>query len=134
MLSRVRKWLAIRSYAKRLGADLRKRYGKRKNYTSGQVKRTAELGGYNLDYLCYALCMYCSLGEFSDYHRATGEACDYAAMRSEVADRFFGGNASFNATDVVESAAGWDTSDFSAGNGGGFDGGDAGGCSSGGAD
>ena len=52
MLKTVRKWLALRSYAKGLGADLRKRYGKQKKYTSAQVKRTAEVGGYNLDYLC----------------------------------------------------------------------------------
>ncbi len=78
MLDSVRKWLAVRSYAKGLGAELKKRYGKQKHYTAAQVKRTAEQGRYNIDYLCYALCMYCSPGEFADYHRVTGEDCGYA--------------------------------------------------------
>jgi hypothetical protein len=52
-------------------------------------------------------------------------------MRSEVADRFFGGDASSNAADVIESTAEWDTAHFSVGDGGGgFDGG----CSNGGTD
>jgi hypothetical protein len=134
MLKSVQKWLALRSYAKGLGADLKRRYGKQKHYTAAQVRRTAELRRYNIAYLCYALCIYCTPGEFAEYHRATGEACDYAAMRSEVADRFFDGDAAFNAADVIESAAGWDTADFGGGDGGGFDVGDAGGDSNGGTD
>jgi hypothetical protein len=138
MLDSVRKWLAVRSYAKGLGIELKKRYGKQTHYTAAQVKRTAEQGRYNIDYLCYALCMYCSLGDFNDYHRDTGEDCDYAAMRSEVANRFFDGDASFNADDVIEGAAGWDGTgsgvDVGGFDGGGFDAGDVGGGSNGGID
>ena len=91
MFEGVRKWFAVRGYAKGLGPKLKERYGEQKQYTPAQVKRTAEEGGYSADYLCFALCMYCGPAEFADYHRTTGEACDYDAMRSEVADRFFSG-------------------------------------------
>ena len=66
MLKRLRKWSAVRSYMKRLGPDLKKRYGRRKLYSAAQVKRTIESGGYSMDYICYALCMYCSLGDFAE--------------------------------------------------------------------
>jgi hypothetical protein len=102
MISLIRRRLAIRSYAKRLGGQLRKRYGRRKVYTPAQVRRTAEQGGFNLTYLCYAYCIYCDRAAFVDHHRATGEACDFDVMRSEVAGRFFDGDPSFDASDVNE--------------------------------
>jgi hypothetical protein len=131
MLDGVRKWFAVRSYAKGLGAELKKRYGEQKQYTPAQVKRTAEQGGYNVNYLCYALCMYCGPSDFAEYHRSTGEACDYTAMRSEVGERLFGGDSSFDATDVIHAGAGWDSTHVGGDHGGGFDAGDAGGCSGG---
>jgi hypothetical protein len=81
MLQMIRKWLAIRSYKKRLGPQLRERYGRARSYTSAQVKRTIQEGGFNAaDYVCYALCMYCDRTEFDAYHESTGEVCDYDAM------------------------------------------------------
>jgi hypothetical protein len=106
MFKAVRK-CAIRSYAKKLGPKLRERYGREKKYTPAQVKRTIEEGGYSIDYLCYALAMYCDYPAFTDYHHTTGESCDYGAMRAEIADRFFHGDASFDASDVIDGGSGW---------------------------
>ena len=104
MLEGARKWIAIRRYVKGLGPELRKRYGRANQYTPAVVKRTVEERGYNQNCLCYALAIYCSRQDFDAYHRATGEACDYDAMRGEVADRFFGGSPSFDALDVIDSS------------------------------
>jgi len=122
MLQAIRKWLAIRSYARRLGPRLRKRYGRRKTYTPAQVKRTAEDGRYDLLYLCYALCMYCDGASFAEYHRTTGESCDYNTMRAEIPDRYHDGDASFDASDVIEHGDGGDdSSDAGGGDSGGAD-------------
>jgi hypothetical protein len=123
MLEGARKWIAIRRYAKSLGPELRKRYGRAQYYTPAQVKRVAEERRYNMDLLCYALCMYCGRTEFDTYHRATGEPCDYDAMRGEVAERFFGGDASFTALDVVDASSSWSDSGGAADSGSSGDGG-----------
>jgi hypothetical protein len=131
MLQSIRKWFAIRSYAKSLGPKLRERYGTEKKYTPAQVKRTIKEGSYNVDYMCYALCMYCDYPSFTEYHRSTGEPCDYNAMRSEIADRFFHGDTSFDASDVVDGGSGWDSAESAGDHGSwGDSGGDTGGCSS----
>ena len=105
MIREARKWIAIRRYVKGLGPDLRKRYGRSKRYTPAQVKRTVQDRHYNADWLCFALCIYCSRRDFDEYHRAIGESCDYDAMRTEVGARFFGGSTTFDATDATDSSA-----------------------------
>jgi hypothetical protein len=128
MFEGIRRWVAVRSYAKSLGPKLKERYGENKHYTPAQVKRTAEECGYNTDYLCMALCMYCTYPDFTAYHQSVGETCDYNAMRVEVADRFFGGDASFDAVDVIHGGSGWDAVDAPGHHDGGVSGGDSGGC------
>jgi len=80
----IRKRLAIRAYARRLGPKLRERYGRARRYTPAQVKRTVEVCGFNSDYLCLALCMYCDRAEFDAYHTALGETCDYDSMWHDI--------------------------------------------------
>lgn len=111
MLKYIQKWFALRSYVKSLGKKLRERYGSAKKYTLTQVKATIEECGYSVDWMCYALCMYCDYADFMDYHRAMGEPCDYLAMRIEVADRFFQGDASFDVSDVIDVGSGRDSGD-----------------------
>lgn len=45
MLDSARKWIAIRRYAKSLGPDLRKRYGRAQYYTPAQVGSSGNGGG-----------------------------------------------------------------------------------------
>jgi hypothetical protein len=89
MLKAIRKWLAIRDYAKRLGPKLRERYGPSKRYTAAQVKRTIEVCDFNSDYACYALSMYCSRSEFDAYHETRGAECDYDVMHQYHSDSWF---------------------------------------------
>ena len=88
---------AVRQYLGKVGPDLRKKYGKRDSYSPEQVRRSVEDQGLGIDYLCFAYCMYCSPYDFDLIHAATGEVCDYVAMRSLVGDTFFGGSSAFDA-------------------------------------
>ncbi len=93
---------AVKSYVNALGPKLRETYGKRANYTPEQVRHTAVVTGLNIDYVCWAYVIYCTAPDFARVHAAAGELCDAAAMRETVGAAFFGGNADFVASDVVE--------------------------------
>ena len=49
MIRSARQWIAIRRYVKRLGPELRQRYGRAKRYTPAQVKNTMERRGYSTE-------------------------------------------------------------------------------------
>jgi len=109
MLASIRKWFAVRSFAKELGPKLRERYGAQSKYTPTQVVQTIREGRFNVDYECFALSMFCDRLAFDDYHRFFGRACDYDSMRSELADRFFDGDASFEIADIIRDGVNWDS-------------------------
>jgi hypothetical protein len=93
---------AVKGYVNRLGPKLREQYGKRDHYTPEQVQHTVVVTGLNVDYMCWAYLIYCTAPDFARIHEAAGEVCDYSAMREVVGGAFFGGNADFVASDVVE--------------------------------
>ena len=101
MLQRIRKWVAIRSYVKGLGPKLQEAYGRQAKYSPTQVIQTIRDGGFSPDFSCFALSLFCDRHSFDDYHQFFGRACDYDAMRTELAGRFFDGDASFAAVDVI---------------------------------
>jgi hypothetical protein len=93
---------AVKTYVNTLGPKLRAQYGKKDHYTPEQVNHTVIVTGLNIDYMCWAYVMYCSPPDFERIHAAAGEVCDYSAMRGVVGDTFFGGNADFVTSEVVE--------------------------------
>lgn len=93
---------AVREYLGKVGPDLRKKHGKQRHYSPEQVRRSVEDQGLGVDYLCFAYCLYCTPADFDLVHAATGEACDYGAMRSLVGDAFFGGSSAFDALDFAD--------------------------------
>ena len=91
---------AIRAYTRRLPRLLSKDYGYSQSYTPKQVRRTVERSGLDIEYSCYAVAMFSERDDFNQFHHELGEICDYDAMRAEVADRHFHGNAAFDVSDV----------------------------------
>ena len=67
-----------------VGKLLVREHGKRKYYTPADIRRAAETCGYPADVHCWAYCIFASPQDFKALHDAAGEACDYAAMKSEV--------------------------------------------------
>lgn len=86
---------AVGEFVTRLGPELRTRYGPRKHYTPRQVRDTAVDTGLQLDYVCFAYCLYCSPSDFALIHEAAGEVCDYAAMHAALGETFFHGATEF---------------------------------------
>ena len=96
---------AIRSYALRLPALLKRDYGAARSYTPAQVRGTIARSGLNDHYSCYALSMFSDRSEFDAYHRGVGEQCDYDALRETVAETHFHGNPHFTVSDVFALSA-----------------------------
>jgi len=67
-----------------VGKELVGKHGKRKYYKSSEVRSAAERIGYSVDIHCWAYCIFSSPQDFKAIHDATGEVCDYAAMKASV--------------------------------------------------
>jgi hypothetical protein len=99
------KQYTIHKYIKNVSPQLREHYGHHKQYTPKQVKQTISDLGYSSAYDCYALAMYCSHDDFTEYHMNIGESCDYDLMRGEISDTFsslFQNETTLDASDVIE--------------------------------
>jgi hypothetical protein len=107
LLQSFRRRQTIRSYRRRLGPALRKRYGRQTTYTPVQVRRTAYETGCPVDELCIAYAMYCSRDDFDSHHAAIGVQCDYDSMRAEAGAVLFDGNPDFSVSDCVDIHSGW---------------------------
>jgi hypothetical protein len=72
--------------AKKVGAVLVKHHGKKPHYTASEVKLSARRLLFPETWDCWALSMFCSPGEFSEFHTRIGEVCDYSSMHQKMVD------------------------------------------------
>lgn len=131
-IERLRRKRAIKAYIKELPGLLARDYGRSDRYTPRQVQRTLERNRLSKTYAPFAVASFCGRDEFY-LHReefADGSA-DYDAMRQEIADRHFAGNADFDAPaiETVSADLGGGVDGSGPGDGGGIGaaGGDGGG-------
>ncbi|GAA5481004.1 DUF6559 family protein [Haloferula sargassicola] len=80
-----------KAYFGAVGEELTRRHGKKKYYSPGEVRRASQDRGFPVDIECWAYCMYTSPDDFAALHEATGEVCDYAAMKAEILADLAGG-------------------------------------------
>ena len=73
-----------KAYGKKVGEILVGRYGKKKFYSPEQVRKASAESRFDVDWHCWAMCLYSAPDDFQSYHEATGESCDYAAMKAEM--------------------------------------------------
>ena len=104
MIRRIKRYFAIRSYVRRLGPELVRRFGKKRYYTPEQVPAAVRRGGFSEADICYAYSMFCSREAFNEHHAQVGETCNFDAMRAEVAESHFGGNTEFEPASVIHHA------------------------------
>lgn len=67
-----------------VGEKLVAEHGKKKYYQPAQVKKAILDLGYQIDYACWAYCIFTSPEDFRIIHETLGEVCDYVSMKSEV--------------------------------------------------
>ena len=73
-----------REQVRKVGNDLVKNYGRKKNYTVQEVKNANRRQGINYDVGCWSHATFNSHKDFDEYHQSIGESCDYVAMKSEM--------------------------------------------------
>ena len=96
----IRKYSAIRSCVKRLGKDLRRRFGLKPFYTIDHVTKAVERG-YKKDFVAYAHAIFCSREDFDAYYAPLGVKCTYDGLREIVGTRYFSGRMDFDAEKVI---------------------------------
>lgn len=94
-----------------VGEELVRRHGKKKYYTTGEVRDSALASGVADVFVCWAYCIYCSPEAFKALHDALGESCDYAKMKAQVLADLSGG--SFQWPDIDLSWLEWPDIDLS---------------------
>ncbi len=94
-----------------VGHDLVQQHGKQKYYTQQQVQNSCRRRGYDIDWICWAYCIYTSPETFEAIHRASGEVCDYIAMKAAALHDLAGG--SFQLPDLDLSWLEWPDIDLS---------------------
>ena len=95
-----------------VGQKLVTDHGKKKYYQPGQVKKAALALGSQVDYVCWAYCIFTSPDDFKLIHETLGEFCDYAAMRGEVLGELVQGGSFFD-IDIDLSWLDWPDIDLS---------------------
>jgi hypothetical protein len=68
----------------RVGQELVRRHGKKKYYKPDQIREAAVSQGFPVDIHCWAYCFFATPNDFAALHAATGEACDYVAMKASL--------------------------------------------------
>lgn len=76
-----------RGYIKDLGTILVKDFGKKKYYEPKEVKQAHKKSNWSsFDFSCWGMSTFSSHSDFDNYHKETGEVCDYVAMKAEMLD------------------------------------------------
>ncbi|WP_303746812.1 DUF6559 family protein [Stenotrophomonas pigmentata] len=73
-----------RRQAQLVGDDLLRHYGKRNFYSVQQVRDANRRNKIDLDLACWSHALFNTHSDFDQLHAASGEACDYAAMKAEM--------------------------------------------------
>ena len=98
-----------------MGKDLIRKYGKKRAYSTSEIKTAWRERGYTPDYMCYAMAAYTSATDFQDYHDRTAEDCNYFLMREEISEACLNGQRDFTILDIADGgSSGW-LSDMSSG-------------------
>ena len=67
-----------------VGEDLVRTNGKKKYYSQKEIKKSLDHRKIDIDWYCWAYCLYMDHDSFDTYHQSIGEACDYTAMKGSM--------------------------------------------------
>jgi len=112
MMRYIRRYLAVRSYARRLSQDLARRFGKREFYTVEQVTQAAQRGKFSDEFIAYAHATFCSQADFDAHYQPLEDVCNYQALRRTVGKRYLYGQLEFDATTIIRRFRADDRGDF----------------------
>lgn len=93
-------------YLKVLPRQLFKDYGHKGPYTPSQIDSSLERAGLaSTRFVPYAIALFCNPAELRRLQDENGLACDYADVRRELSNAYFGGEPDFSPADVARYSA-----------------------------
>ena len=101
MIRHIKRYLAIRSYVRRLSHDLVRRFGKKSTYSIDQVTQAVQRGKFPAAFIAYAHAAFCSAPDFDAYYQQMGLSCSYSGLRLTIGRRYLYGQLDFDATTIV---------------------------------
>jgi hypothetical protein len=101
MIRHIKRYLAIRSYVKRLSGELVRRFGARPCYKMEHVNQAIQRGKFPAAFAAYAHAAYCSREDFEAYYEPLGVCCNYADLRHLIARRYLSNHTDFNAETII---------------------------------
>lgn len=101
MIQRVKKYLIIRSYMRKLSRELARRFGRRPFYSIEHVSQAVQRGKLSAEYIPYAHAAYCSDTDFAAYYRGRTSSANYFELRNTIARRYFWGDVNFDAETII---------------------------------
>ena len=100
MIRHIKRYLAIRSYVRRLSLELVRRFGQRSLYSIEQVSQAVQRGGYSSAFIAYAHAAFCSESDFDTHYKPMGVACSYSGLRRTISRRYLYGQVDFDAATI----------------------------------
>ena len=97
----MRRYLAIRSYVRRLSYDLLRRFGKKRFYSIEQVTQAVQRGKFAGDFMAYAHAAFCTERDFDGHYQSVRHSCSYRDLRRTIARRYLFGQTDFDATTII---------------------------------
>lgn len=107
LLARYRHRSTLKAYARKLGPELRKRYGRSKTYTIDQINAACKQAGLRVDYVRYGYAMFVDPMEHRILRSRFEKEYDYQALKAEVMEH--GSTGSDYSTHSGTAAASGDT-------------------------
>ena len=101
MIRHLKRYLAIRSYVRRLSQDLVRRFDKRSFYSVDQVTQAVQRGKFSASFIAYAHAAFCSKKDFDAYYEPLGVSCNYQGLRSTISRRYLSGQLDFDAETII---------------------------------
>jgi hypothetical protein len=101
MIRHIKRYLAIRSYMRRLSQDLVRRFDKKSTYSIDQVTQAVQRGGLSAAFIAYAHAAFCKESDFDAYYRPMRVSCSYSKLRRTIGRRYLHGQLDFDATTII---------------------------------
>ncbi len=101
MIRYIKRYLAVRSYVRRLSHDLVRRFGKKSSYSIEQVNQAVQRGQFSAAFIAYAHAAFCSELEFNVHYQRMGVSCTNPGLRRTISKRYLHGQLDFDATAFI---------------------------------
>ena len=101
MIRYIKRYLAIRSYMRRLSQDLVRRFDTHPFYPVEHVTQAVQRGGFSAAFIAYAHAAFCSQADFDAHYQPLGVSCSYQGLRRTIARRYLSGRLDFDAETII---------------------------------